>query len=413
MSVAETVLVVCAALILYHHLGYPFILRALGSRRPPETGRPSAAADGSELSVTLLIPAHNEQRVIGSKIANCAELDYPPAKLKVVVALDGCSDDTEAELQGAARRSPGLAVRTIVFPHNIGKIAVLNHVIPEIDTDLVALSDASAILSPDTVRRAVSYFSDLQVGVVCGTYLMPEDASPGERAYWDYQARIKLYEARTAAPMGAHGAFYLFRRSLWTPLEPDTINDDFVLPMRIVMARRKAIYDPMIVARELEAADPRQDFRRRIRIGAGNLQQALRLWRLADPRRPGLAFVFVSGKGLRAMMPFVLLAMLMATASLALTGDAAWKMLLGAGLGIGFLSLAAAAEPGRLPRIVDQLAYAAQGYVASGLGALLLLTGHARAAWRVSKVGKKAQRAPSGDRKVVEFSDTPLRRRNR
>lgn len=397
---AVSMLACCVVLMLYHHVGYPFLLGLLARRieRRRSLTEADACPSGSAvppLSVGLLIPAHNEERVIRRKIINCAELDYPPAKLAIVIALDGCRDDTETVLSSTLVEYPLDNTRAVAIEPNIGKIGVLNRLIPEMQADLVALSDASALLSPDAIRRAVRHFIHPHVGVVCGTYSMPEDGSPGERAYWDYQTRIKSDEALIAAPMGAHGAFYMFRRALWTPLAPDTINDDFVLPMRMVAAGWKAIYDRQIVATELEATNSRQDFRRRVRIGAGNLQQALRLWALANPMNPGLAFVFVSGKGLRSIMPFILLAGFAASVALALSGGLVWQMLLGAELAAGVLVIAAAAMPGRTPRPLNSFIYLVQGYVAAGLGALLLLSGRARTAWQVSKAGRSSVHHPT------------------
>jgi cellulose synthase/poly-beta-1,6-N-acetylglucosamine synthase-like glycosyltransferase len=397
---AVSTLACCVVLMLYHHVGYPFLLRLLARRIERRRSRSEAGAFPSGPAVAtpstgLLIPAHNEERVIRRKMINCAQLDYPSEKLAIVIALDGCRDGTETVLKATLAEYSLDNARAVAIEPNIGKIGVLNRLIPEMQADLVALSDASALLSPDAIGRAVRHFIDPHVGVVCGTYSMPEDASPGERAYWDYQIRIKSDEALVAAPMGAHGAFYMFRRTLWTPLEPDTINDDFVLPMRMVAAGWKAIYDRQIVATELEATNSRQDFRRRVRIGAGNLQQALRLWTLANPKKPGLAFVFVSGKGLRSIMPFILLAGFAASVWLALSGGLVWQVLLGAELAAGVLAIAAAAMPGRAPRPLNSFIYLVQGYVAAGLGALLLLSGQARTAWQVSKAGRSSVHHPT------------------
>jgi cellulose synthase/poly-beta-1,6-N-acetylglucosamine synthase-like glycosyltransferase len=395
------ILACCAALLLYHHVGYPVLLRLLASRierrrrlSSEPGGRPFRPAVPIP-SVALLIPAYNEERVIRRKIINCAELDFPPEKLTIVIALDGCKDDTETVLRNTLAQYPSCNARVVVIEPNIGKIGVLNQLVPEIQTDLVALSDASALLNSDAVWRAVAHFDDPHVGVVCGTYSLPEDAAPGERAYWDYQIRIKSDEALIATPMGAHGAFYVFRRAFWTPLEPDTINDDFVLPMRIISQGWKGIYDRQIVATELEATNSRQDFRRRIRIGAGNLQQALRLWRLANPRNSRLAFVFVSGKGLRSFVPFILSLAFAASVSLALSGGLAWQLLLAAELAAGALVFAGAVLPGRLPGICNSFSYLVQGHVASGVGALLLLSGHAKDVWQVSKARRSSVHPPS------------------
>ena len=397
---AVLILACCVVLMLYHHVGYPFLLRLLARRT--ERRRSLSQADErfsgptvATPSVELLIPAHNEERVIRRKMINCTELDYPSDKLAIVIALDGCRDGTETILKATLVEYPVNNTRTVAIESNIGKIGVLNRLIPELQADLVGLSDASALLSPDAIERAVRHFIDPHVGVVCGTYSMPEDAAPGERAYWDYQIQIKSDEALVAAPMGAHGAFYMFRRELWTPLEPDTINDDFMLPMRMVAGGWKAIYDRQIVATELEATNSRQDFRRRVRIGAGNLQQALRLWTLANPMKPALAFVFVSGKGLRSIMPFILLAGFAASVSLALSGGLVWQLLLVAEVAAALLVIVAAAMPGRAPRPLNFLIYLVQGYVAAGLGALLLLSGRARTAWQVSRAGRNSVHHPT------------------
>ena len=128
--------------------------------------------------------------------------------------------------------------------------------------------------------------------------------------------------------MGAHGALYLFRRDLWTPLAPDTINDDFVLPMSIVANGYRSVYAPQIRVFEREKTQISQEFMRRVRIGAGNFQQAIRLVRLANPLRPGLAFAFVSGKGLRAVMPLILIAAFVSNLILAAFGDPLYASML-------------------------------------------------------------------------------------
>ena len=79
-------------------------------------------------------------------------------------------------------------------------------------------------------------FADPRIGVVCATYRLLESGSVGEAIYWDYQVRVKENECLLSGTrLGAHGAFYMFRRDLFRPL-PRMINDDFVLPMTTVMA---------------------------------------------------------------------------------------------------------------------------------------------------------------------------------
>jgi len=392
---AQTIFWISFALILYHHVVYPLLLPLLARPRKRNSAQRNVPASPAELpSMTIIIPCHNEEKVIARKIENIARLNYPRDRLSVVLALDGCSDATRSIAEATLESVADLKCRVISYDNNIGKVAVLNDQIGRATSDVAALSDASSLLTPDALLRSAAHFADRNVGVVCPAYNVVDAANPGEQAYWAYQSRVRLYEAILAAPLGAHGAFYLFRRSLWSALEADTINDDFVVPMRIVAHGQRAIYDPEIVATELELSSLDQEFRRRVRIGAGNFQQFIRLLRLANPRRPWLAFIFCSGKGLRALMPFVLLACFLSSLVLA-----AGSWFYAALVMLELLAIVLAAFGAMAPRAgrfaVFKLAnYFLVGHLASGLGALLLLSGQGNRAWRFSKRQSVAASVP-------------------
>src|SRR5215510_9844015 len=250
-EVVELITWLLVTTILYHYFAYPILLRRLATLRTRSTAGQVLVAlknHGSALpKVTIVVPAYNESAFIARKIINFFTLDYPPELLKIVIALDGCTDDTKRLAASAIGRAPPqFSFELVEYPRNVGKINVLNEQIARASSDIVALTDASAILQPDCLRKAALHFADRSVGVVCATYTLAETGSEGERRYWIYQTRIKADEAALAAPMGAHGAFYLIRRDLWSPLPPDTINDDFVTPMRIVAAGYNAVYDQTI-----------------------------------------------------------------------------------------------------------------------------------------------------------------------
>jgi lipopolysaccharide/colanic/teichoic acid biosynthesis glycosyltransferase/cellulose synthase/poly-beta-1,6-N-acetylglucosamine synthase-like glycosyltransferase len=388
IALAEILLAVIAVVIAYHHVGFPLALRALARRRRA-AGAGAAVAPMTRQdalpSVTLIVPAHNEAGVMVSKLANLAALDYPRDRLRVVLALDGCTDDTRAiVMAGLPRLEERLDVQVIEHERNIGKVAVLNAAIGAATTDLVALSDTSAAVGPDALLRAAAHFRNTATGVVCGGYRLREAGSEGERAYWAYQTAIKADEAAVAAPMGAHGAFYLFRRAPWTALPADTINDDFVLPMSIVAKGYRAVYDPAIMAEELERTRRTQEFSRRVRIGAGNMQQLVRLATLGDPRRGALAFVFLSGKGLRPLIPFLTLvgALLLTVLAVAVPGPL-FKVLFTVAFALcGAIAYALADRTRPVPRVIRWLAYLVEGHTASGLGAYTYLRGRPLVGWQ-------------------------------
>ncbi len=405
--IAETVFGVSAAAFVYHHAVYPLALRALAQPGPTPASPPPP---GTLPSLAVVMPAHNEEAFIARKIANLAALDYPRDRLSVVIVLDGCTDRTyEEALAALDGLDDALNVHLLRYRDNRGKVAALNAGLAATRAKLVAFTDVSAELPDNALRRAAAHFADPDVGLVCGTYSLTAPGSEGERAYWAYQRRIKTAEAALAAPMGAHGAFYMLRRSLVAPLPEDTINDDFILPMEIVAQGYRAIYDERIAVLELESAPPQLDFRRRQRIGAGNLQQALRLWRLADPRRPGLAFVFASGKMLRAVMPFLLVLLLASTAVLAARGAAPFQALLAAGVaGLAFAGWAVWARPRWLPKPLAWWVYLVEGYAAALIGSVRYLLAPKGGAWKRADSGPQRRNAPEYIPRSVWFSKRAL-----
>lgn len=366
---------VSAAVGAYHHLVYPAAMALIG--RVP-------GADTSDLpanlpSIEVLMPAYNEGRYITSKLDALAAIDYPADRLTVVIGCDGCNDDTADQVRDAARRHPGLDIRLREFSTNRGKTMVLNDLIRSTEAELVVFTDVSAIPAEDSFKRLAKWFADPLVGAVGGGYALPPDAGASQKIYWRYQTAIKRGESRIAGLIGAHGAFYAVRLSRLAPVPPDTINDDFVLPLQVACDGWKTVYDDAIRIQEGETDGATADSRRRRRIGAGNLQQALRL---AGPvlksGQLGLGLAFLSGKGLRVLMgPLLLLGMGFLALSAPYSEMAAG--LLGIAVLAGLLP-----GPGR---------YAMNGHLQSMIGAIQYLAGGYR---RWSRIATEHETSPVG-----------------
>lgn len=313
-----------AFLIVYHHVGYPVILAWYSKSHPLKALRHQARgfktqnADQECATVTILIPAYNEEQWIADKIRNLASLDYPKKKFKVIIACDGCTDNTVLVAEETIQEAICCDTHFEIHAHetNRGKVAVVNDEMKHITSDITALSDVSAIISLDALWRANKHFSNPEVGVVNGAYTLFDTQNKGEQKYWQYQCQVKMNEATFGSTLGAHGAFYLFRTRLFDELQANTINDDFILPMNIVKKGFLAEYDANMTALELEASSESMDFKRRLRISAGNMQQAILLAEMFLPRHGGVAFAFLSGKGLRLVTPYLMIACLLSSALL-------------------------------------------------------------------------------------------------
>ncbi len=118
-------------------------------------------------TVSILIPAHNEDRVIGRTLEFMSRLDYPNDKLEVILLNDNSKDNTSQIAHEWASKCS--FIRVIDRPvGGLGKGDVLNQGIRESKNDIIFIFDADYTPAPDTIRRLVRWFDDPKVGLVQG-----------------------------------------------------------------------------------------------------------------------------------------------------------------------------------------------------------------------------------------------------
>src|SRR5213596_351772 len=110
---------------------------------------------------------------------------------------------------------------------------------------------------------------------------------------------------------------YAFRRERYQPLPSETIVDDFLIPMLIRLRSGGHIFmAPAARAWEISPERVRDEFRRRVRIGAGDLQALILTWRLPLPGKGMVALAYLSHKVFRWLGPWLMLAALAGTLGL-------------------------------------------------------------------------------------------------
>ena len=314
-STARAVFYVCCGLTLYTYAIYPIVIWVLARFVARPTLPPQALPSKEMPFISLLIAAYNEESVIEARLRNALAMDYPTDRFEIVVGSDGSSDATNDVIRGFAASG----VRLLDYPVRRGKASVLNSAMSEVRGEIVLLSDANTNIDPGAARALVRWFADPAVGAVCGKLVLtdPQTGRNADGAYWKYETFLKTCEGLLGALLGSNGAIYAIRRELYVPIPPNTIIDDFVIPLLSKLRHGCGIaYDCDAVAREETAPDVCSEFHRRARIGAGGFQAIGLLWRLLDPRRGWVAFTFLSHKVLRWLCPFFLLGALATNALL-------------------------------------------------------------------------------------------------
>jgi cellulose synthase/poly-beta-1,6-N-acetylglucosamine synthase-like glycosyltransferase len=87
--------------LAWTHGGYPAALTALARMR----GRPVRKAEGTP-TVSVIVPAHDEEAVIERRVGNLPELDYPPDRVEIVVSSDASTDRTDELVEAISRQEP-------------------------------------------------------------------------------------------------------------------------------------------------------------------------------------------------------------------------------------------------------------------------------------------------------------------
>ncbi|HEV7483407.1 MAG TPA: glycosyltransferase [Solirubrobacterales bacterium] len=333
----------CAGLIVYTHAGYPLALRALLAlrRHPPETWpglveddplpRPAAGGFGappaptsaaqppadspapappSPPTVSLIVPAYDEEEVIAAKVANALALDYPRQRLQLIVASDGSTDATAERARAAG------ADLVLELPPG-GKVAALNAAAERASGELLAFSDANNEWAPDALRRLVAPFADPAVGYVCGQVRFVDAGGDNlEGAYWRYEMAVREMESALGGITAGNGAIYAVRRAAYLPLAPSG-SHDLSFPFELAKRGLRSLYVPTARAEEKMVPTMEGEFARKRRMMVG-------LWDIVvgegmvDPRGypPLFAFELASHRLLRYLSPALHLVVLAANVAL-------------------------------------------------------------------------------------------------
>lgn len=254
----------------------------------------------------MIVAAFNEAAVMHDKLENCAAIDYPADRLRVIVGSDGSTDGTNEIVEGFA----GRGVHLEVLDGHQGKAAVVNQAVSRATSEILVFSDANTMYHPQAIRRLARHFVDPTIGCVSGLLKLVNKTGDaggrGEGAYWKFESWIKRVESAAGFLIGANGAIYAVRRRLFTPLPTALINDDFFISMKVLEQGAHVRLEADAIGVEETAASLEGEFARHVRDATGHFQVLPHLWRVLLPKYGLVAFGFASHRVARWFVPIVL-----------------------------------------------------------------------------------------------------------
>ena len=319
MVVLEVLFWICAALIVWTQIGYALVVAVLARLLAPApwvfVDRDARTGIPSNLKVSLIVAAHDEQDVIGAKVQNALELNYPRDLLEVIVVCDGCVDET------ALRAREAGADVVLELPRG-GKIVAQDAAVRQAHGEIVAFSDANAAWKPDALSKLVEAFGDPRVGYACGRVRFVQSAatengqggtSAGgaahatnqEGVYWRYEMAVRARESRLSSITAGNGAIYATRRSSYIVVDP-IMGHDLSFPFNMVKRGWRAVEVPDAAAVEKMVPTIEGEWRRKRRM-MGHTWPIVIRGGMLSPRgySLGYAAMIVSHRLLRYLTPFL------------------------------------------------------------------------------------------------------------
>jgi poly-beta-1,6-N-acetyl-D-glucosamine synthase len=292
---------VCLFFVVFVYFGYPLALYIIALFKKKEYRK------GDSLpGVSILIPAHNEERVISQKLENVYNLDYPEDKLEAILILDSCTDNTEAQ----ANRFKSKQLKIIKQTERLGKAAALNVGIKEAKGEVLIFTDANSIFKKDALRKLIQYFEDEAIGGVCGRLRYRSGSEDighpeAESLYWKYENFIKKLESKSNTLVTANGSIYALRKDLFSDIDEE-LADDLVLPIKTAHKKKFFIYEPEAEAEERLPQKAEEEFIRRTRLINQGMKATFRLRKDILSSGSFFIFEFICHKLLRWLVPVFL-----------------------------------------------------------------------------------------------------------
>lgn len=293
-------------MLTYTYFGYPLYLFS----RAKLWKNPVKKDDTYKPFVSIIISAYNEEADIENKIKNLLQSRYPSDKIEILVGSDGSTDGTNAILA----RISDKRVKAFVFPDRRGKPSVLHDITPKAAGPVLVFCDARQTFDGDALAQLAANFADEKVGCVSGELMFGKRpantcVSDDVGIYWNYEKMMRKWESAIHSMVGATGAIYAVRKSLYSSPPRETILDDVYTPLSIVKKGYRCIWEENAKAYDMPAFTPSHEYRRKVRTLAGNYQVFGMLKDMLIPFSTPVSIPLVSHKLFRVLAPFFMVAM--------------------------------------------------------------------------------------------------------
>ena len=228
-------------------------------------------------SLTIVLPVRNEEIVLKKKLENLEAQEYPIDKIELIV-IDSNSSDSTLEIleEWDSSRKSKFTLSTIIMDKHLGKSAAINRILEEnFESDAMVITDADALLAPNSLKRVGRWLSEERIGAVCGSQQIIETESTehslNEKSYRSFYHDLRIGESSQSSTPIFEGSLAAYRNCLLQGKQIDsTYNaDDSQLAILIHRAGGRSIMDQELQFFESLPSSTKSAKKRRIRRASG------------------------------------------------------------------------------------------------------------------------------------------------
>lgn len=303
----------CVFCLVYTYVAYPLIIKLLHRYFMPN--KLSYESEIELPHISILMAAHNEEKVIEEKIRSVFQNPKLNPKLTLWIGSDNSNDKTNDIIYRLQKEYPQI----IFFPftQRQGKPSIINQLTTKAFADfqdhIFIITDANVLFSEATVFELVKHFKNEKIAIVesniIGTGIKKEGISTDEKKYVSSEIWYKYYEGLIFKVFsGPMGGCFAIRSNFYSEVPRHFMVDDFFIVMSAIQKGGQGIVEPKAICFEGISHSMKEEVRRKTRIGTGNFQNLFHfkwLWLKFPFTAPSI--VFFSHKILRWLGPIFIL----------------------------------------------------------------------------------------------------------
>ncbi|QVY61296.1 glycosyltransferase family 2 protein [Cytobacillus gottheilii] len=253
-------------IILWAMLGYPVSLKFIAKLFKDRSLKKDYSR---QPTVTVMVVAHNEEKVILDKLYNIIELNYPQEKIEFLIASDNSTDKTNEIVKQFIKEHQELNIRLYEVKARKGKTNAQNEAQKTVTTEYLVMTDANSIMDKDSVIELMAAFTSEDIAYVSGRLSFvnqdSSDVSNAEASYWDSDLATREIEGRIQTITAGNGALYACRTKDYHDFDPIQCHDSAMPPLYALQGKR-AIANHDAIAYEKAGEVIEDEFGRKVRM---------------------------------------------------------------------------------------------------------------------------------------------------